>query len=112
MESGMQPMSGTGIQSAMSNAGFGPINVSMGGMSSAECGEDAGEDEKFTSEDYILAKELIAQVGSADRARELLDNLSNVYDMLDIDPNSDDNQIAIIAGSTPDEVDFPSNRLF
>lgn len=110
MESGMMPMSGTGIQDVMANTGFGPMNVSMTTMSGDECDEE--KDEKFTADDYVLAKELIAQVGSAERARELLDNLDNVYDMLEIDPSSDSDQIALIAGNTPDEVDFPTSRLF
>ena len=112
MEGGLDPMSGMGIQSAMSNMGPGPMNAGMITMSGDSCPEDEGDEDKFTSDDYMLAKQLISQVGSAERARELLDNLDNVYQMLDLDPESDDKQIALIAGSTPDEIDFPTNRLF
>lgn len=113
MEGGLDPMSGMGIQSAMANMGPGPMNTGLISMSSDHCPEedDDGE-EKFTSDDYMLAKQLISQVGSAERARELLDNLDNVYQMLDMDPESDDKQIALIAGSTPNDIDLPTNRLF
>jgi len=42
------------------------------------------KDGGFHANDYILAKQLLAQVGSADRARELLSNLEEVMDTLDI----------------------------
>ena len=41
-------------------------------------------DSGFHANDYILAKQLLAQVGSVDRAMELLSNLEQVIDTLDI----------------------------
>lgn len=45
----------------------------------------------FHANDYVLARQLVAQVGDVERARELLSNLEQVIDTLDLkDKHVDD----------------------
>jgi hypothetical protein len=107
MEMGPDPISGMGGGQAMGQMGMVGIEV---GMSGDEPTNDVDEGEcGFHPDDYLLAKELVAQVGSVEKARELLDNLDEVYETLDLIPAEED-QIAIIAGQVPDEPDFPTDR--
>ncbi|MDB4489987.1 hypothetical protein N9045_00580 [bacterium] len=64
----------------------------------------------YTPEDYALAKKLIAQVGGAAEARELIDNLDQALEVLNMADYNDEDQINDIAGYTPDSVDYPVER--
>ena len=100
-------MAGMGGQDAM---GTDSIEIGMEIMpgdwesfDDVECG-DGG----FHPDDYVLAKELIANVGSSERAHELIDNLDEVLDTLNIQPDNDEESIAFIAGHVPDDIDSPT----
>lgn len=109
MESGPEPVSGMGGQNAM-----GLVGVDVG-MSMMQGGDDYNDDNcdvncGFHPDDYLIAKQLVAQVGSVERARELLENLDEIYETLDLQPDNDEESIAYIAGHVPDDVDFPTSR--
>lgn|GEM_PF-5891388 len=110
MESGQgpEPVSGMGGQNAM-----GLVGVSVG-MGMPQGGDDYDDDNDvncgFHPDDYLIAKQLVAQVGSVERARELLENLDEIYETLDLQPDNDEESIAYIAGHVPDDVDFPTGR--
>lgn len=112
MEMGPEPVSGMGGQNAMGSEGSASIEVGMEIMPGDDFGSEDYDDETgcgFHPDDYVLAKQLVAQVGSVERARELLENLDEVYETLDLVP-AEEEQIAIIAGQVPDEPDYPTDR--
>ena len=47
----------------------------------------------FEPKDYVLAKRLVTQVGGPERAKQLIDNLEEVIEILDLD----DKHIGMIA---------------
>jgi hypothetical protein len=108
---GPDPVSGMGGGAAMGQMDTAGIEVGMAIMpgdgdpvndvDDGSCG--------FHPDDYVLAKQLVAQVGSVERARELLENLDEVYETLDLVP-AEEEQISIIAGAVPDEPDYPTDR--
>lgn len=68
----------------------------------------------FTPEDYQLARELVSQVGSVERARELLENLEEVTDTLDLEPGlaaASGYDVDDIADQMPEDPDLPTNML-
>jgi hypothetical protein len=80
------------------------------GMQPEPTYSDDGGGVNYTPEDYALAKKLIAQVGGAAEARELIDNLDQALEVLNMSDYSDEDQISDIAGYTPDSVDYPVER--
>lgn len=111
MEMGPDPVSGMGGQDAMGTA---EIEVGMEIMpgdglpfNDVEC-----DGEGFHPDDYAMAKELIANVGGPERARELIDNLDEVLETLDLQPANDEDSIAFIAGHVPDDVGSPTDGGF
>jgi hypothetical protein len=108
MEMGPEPVSGMGGQDAMNSGDT--IEVGMEIMqSNCDPMGEMDEEDGFHPDDYMLAKQLVAQVGGVDRARELLENLDEVYETLDLIP-AEEEQISFIAGQVPDEPDFPTDR--
>ena len=59
-----------------------------------------------------LARELVVQAGSADKAREVIDKVDEVMDLLDdvVEGGSEADVISQFADSLPDEPDLPNNR--
>lgn len=108
---GPDPVSGMGGHNAMGQMDTAGIEVGMAIMPGD--GDPVNDVDEggcgFHPDDYVLAKQLVAQVGSVERARELLENLDEVYETLNLVP-ADEEQIAFIAGSVPEEPDFPSDR--
>ena len=107
MEGGPGPMSNMGVPSIGDDG-----SMAMGMMISSndEFADEECCDQGFHPDDYRIARELLDRVGSAERARELIDNLDEVYETLDLSTNTANN-IDIIAGHIPDEPDFPNNRF-
>lgn len=114
MEMGVDPLVNPGIgvgigsQNAMGRAG---MSFGMALPNDTEECEESG----FSPDDYIIARELVKQVGGIDRAHELLDNLGDAYEALDLPEDDDDSyNISIIADNTPSDFDFPPgiNGLF
>lgn len=111
MEMGPDPISGMGGQDAMGSVDSAAIEIGMEVMPGDE--EPMNVDDGgcgFHPDDYVLAKQLVAQVGSVERARELLENLDEVYETLDLMPADDEEQIAVIAGQVPDDPEYPTDR--
>ena len=106
MEMGPDPVS-MGGQDAMAG-----IEIGMQIMPGDEEADNVYDDDEcgFYPDDYVLAKQLVAQVGSVERARELLENLDEVYETLDMHPDgNDEDSIAFIAGHVPDDIDTPTS---
>jgi hypothetical protein len=76
-------------------------------QSEVDMGMDREEGRGFNPEDYDLARDLVDQVGSIERVRELLANLEEVEDTLDLTP-SDEGTIDDIAGMMPEDPDGPT----
>lgn len=106
MEMGPDPISN------MSQDSIGQIEVGMAVMPGDDCGDCDDYGNKFRPDDYVLARQLVAQVGDVERVKELLDNLDEAYEALDINPvdMADEDEIALIAGHIPDEIDHPTYR--
>jgi len=51
----------------------------------------------FNPKEYVLAKQFVKQVGGQDRAKKLLDNLSEVTDILQMQNENDSKNINMIA---------------
>jgi hypothetical protein len=111
MEMGPDPVSGMGGQDAMGGMDTSSIEIGMEIMPGDEESANQVDDGDcgFHPDDYALAKQLVAQIGNVERARELLDNLDEVYETLDLQP-AEEEQITFIAGQVPDEPDFPTDR--
>jgi hypothetical protein len=73
-----------------------------------ECAEECG----VSPEVLDLARELVVQAGSADKAREVIDKVDEVMDLLGdvVDGGSEADAIMQFADSLPDELDLPNNR--
>jgi len=62
----------------------------------------------FDPKDYVLAKRLVAQVGGPERAKQLIDNLEEVIEILDLD----DKHISTIARNCPEWYSGEYNGLY
>jgi len=106
---GMAPMGGAGGLDDMS------ITMDMMPGDSPDSGipdEEYDECDGVSSEVLDLARELVIQAGSADKAREVIDKVDEVMDLLDgvVDDGAETDVIAQFANSLPDEPDLPNNR--
>jgi len=79
-----------------------PGDYAPDGYEEHECGE-----EPVSSDLLELAQELIMQAGGADRAREIIDKVQDVQEVLNID---DAAAIAHMADFMPEEPDLPTGR--
>lgn len=63
-------------------------------------GTSTNQADRFHANDYVIARQLVAQVGGFERAQQLLSNLEQVMDTLEIE----DGHIDQIARHCPDEL--------
>ena len=68
---------------------------------------DTCDSEPVSPELLELAQELVMMAGGADRAREIIDKVQDVQEILDVD---DAAAIAGMADTMPEEPDLPNNR--
>jgi hypothetical protein len=75
--------------------GMSDTHADMGYTDDVQYGIIPGQnDNGFHANDYLLARQLLTQVGSMERLRELLDNLEQVIDTLDLAGDKHVEQIA------------------
>lgn len=83
------------------------MDIMPGDQNTCDLGEEACEG--FTAEQLAAAKNLVSMVGSADKARELIDKVDEVMEILQ--PNADQadtDAIDMIAGLLPAAADMPT----
>lgn len=105
------PMAGTTSVLSGGAAAQGAEEVGMDIMPSdyAPDGIETHEEDNCPIDPQLLeiAQELVAMAGGADKAREIIDKVQDVQEVLGID---DMEAIAGFADTMPDEPDLPSNR--
>lgn len=107
----MEQMPTPGMTSTMSGAAQAQsaMNVLPGDHSSPGFAVDVEEDDGFDPKHIAAAKDLIALVGCAERARELIDKVDDAMEVFD-DGEDDLKTIDLVAQLIPDTPDMPMER--
>lgn len=108
----MEQIPAPGLTSTMSGAAQAQsaMNVLPGQSAHTGFEMDVSEcDEQFDPEHVAAAKELIALVGGADKARELIDKVDEAMEVFD-DGQDDAKTIDLVAELIPDMPDMPMHR--
>ena len=110
----MEDMPSSGTTSVLSGGAMAQIgqNVGMEPMPSDTMISMTEVDEDSTKpEDLAAAKRFVQQVGSVDKARELIDKIDDVMSVLDDGGSGcedDEHVIGMMAALIPDEPDLPT----
>lgn len=70
--------------------------------------DQEADDSNFSQDELKLAKKFVDLIGCVDRARDLVDKVSECEDCLDMDDSDDEVAIDIIGASMPDTPDMPT----
>lgn len=95
---------GVQAQSAMDEPG-----EAVPPMPTPEVGCEVEEDTQFLPEHVQAAKDLIAMVGGADKARELIDKVDDALDVFD-DGGQEEEAIDLVASLMPEVPDMPMQK--